>query len=44
MLADRAGHPVDLEKLDPGTMLNAMIASFDGDETELTTNISKLIG
>jgi cell filamentation protein len=44
LLADRAGHPVDLEKLDPGAMLNAMIASFDGDETELTTNISRLIG
>jgi cell filamentation protein len=44
LLADRAGHPVGLEKLDPDAMLNAMIASFDGDETELTVVISGLIG
>jgi hypothetical protein len=37
------GHRVDLEKLDPRTMLNAMIASFDGNETELTVVISGLI-
>ena len=34
MLAERAGHPLDLERLDPGAMLDAMIARFDGDETE----------
>jgi cell filamentation protein len=44
LLADRAGHPVDLEKLNPGAMLNAMIAGFDGDETELTVAIRGLIG
>jgi cell filamentation protein len=44
VLADRAGHPVDVEKLDPSAMLNAMIASFAGDETELTAVISGLIG
>jgi cell filamentation protein len=44
LLADRAGHPVDFEKLDPDAMLNAMIASFDGDESELTAVISGLIG
>ena len=43
LLADRAGHPVDLEKLDPEAMLSAMIASFDGDTTELTAVISRLI-
>jgi cell filamentation protein len=43
LLADRAGHPLDLERLDPGAMLNAMIASFDGDESELTAVISGLI-
>jgi cell filamentation protein len=44
LLADRAGHPVDLEKLAPDAMLNAMIASFGGDETELAVVISGLIG
>ncbi len=31
MLADNAGHPLDLEKLDPDVMLNAMIVSFEGN-------------
>ncbi|KJC53865.1 adenosine monophosphate-protein transferase [Bradyrhizobium sp. LTSP849] len=43
MLADRAGHPLDLERLDPGAMLDAMIASFDGDETELAQIIAGLV-
>jgi cell filamentation protein len=43
MLADRAGHPLDLERLDPGAMLDAMIASFDGDETELAQIIVGLV-
>jgi cell filamentation protein len=30
LLADYAGHPIDLDKLDPLEMLDAMIASFDG--------------
>jgi cell filamentation protein, protein adenylyltransferase len=34
-LADYAGHPIDLDKLDPLEMLDAMIASFDGNETKL---------
>jgi cell filamentation protein len=44
LLADRAGHPVDLEKLDSDAILKAMIASFDGDESELTAIIYELIG
>ena len=32
---DNAGHPLDLEKLDPDVMLNAMIESFGGDEKKL---------
>lgn len=44
MLAERAGHPLDLERLDPGAMLGAMIASFDGDETELARIIARLVG
>ena len=39
LLADRAGQTLDLEKLDP----DAMIASFDGDESELTAVINGLI-
>jgi cell filamentation protein len=44
LLAKRAGRPIDLEKIDPDAMLNAMIASFDGDESELTAVINELIG
>jgi cell filamentation protein len=43
LLADRAGQTLDLEQLDPDAMLHAMIASFDGDESELTTVIRRLI-
>lgn len=43
LLADRAGQTLDLEKLDPDAMLHAMIASFDGDESELTAVINELI-
>ena len=35
LLADHAGHPLNLEKLVPDAMLTAMIASFDGDEDAL---------
>jgi cell filamentation protein len=42
-LADGAGHTLDLEKLDPNAMLHAMIASFDGDESELRAVINGLI-
>jgi cell filamentation protein len=43
LLADQAGQPLDLEKLDPDAMLDAMIASFDGDEVELVRVINGLI-
>jgi cell filamentation protein len=43
LLADRAGHTLGLENLDPDAMLRAMIASFNGDETELTAVINRLI-
>jgi cell filamentation protein len=43
LLADQAGQPVDLESFDPDAMLNAVIASFDGDQTELVQVISGLI-
>jgi cell filamentation protein len=43
LLADGAGHPLNMEKLDPEVMLNAMIASFGGDESQLRVAIASLI-
>jgi cell filamentation protein len=43
MLADNAGHPLDLEALDPPVMLDAMIESFEGDEKKLVRAIRELI-
>jgi len=43
MLADFAGHPLEIEKLDPDEMLAAMIASFDGDERRLADVIRNII-
>lgn len=40
---DHAGQPLDLEDLDPDAMLNAMIASFDGDQAALVEVITGLI-
>jgi cell filamentation protein len=44
LLADRAGHPLDLEKLDPDAMLKAMIASFEGNAWGLKVVIEELAG
>lgn len=44
LLADRAGHPLDLDKLDPEATLAAMIASFNGDGQSLTAVIGTLAG
>ena len=43
LLADYAGYPLKIDKLDPEEMLTAMIASFDGDERRLTDIIHDLI-
>jgi cell filamentation protein len=43
LLAEYAGYPLKIDKLDPDEMLSAMIASFDGDERQLTAVISDLI-
>lgn len=43
LLADYAGYPLKIEKLNPEEMLAAMIASFDGDERQLTHVIRDLI-
>jgi cell filamentation protein len=42
LLADHAGHPLDLDKLEAEDMLDAMIASFDGDERKLAAVIEAL--
>lgn len=43
ILADRAGHPLDLVKLHPKTFLEAMVASFFGDEKGLAAELGKLV-
>jgi cell filamentation protein len=42
LLADQAGHPLDLDRLDPERTLDAMIKSFSGDERPLTALIKRL--
>jgi cell filamentation protein, protein adenylyltransferase len=42
LLSNYAGHPLDLGKLAPEAMLAAMIASFEGQEQELTAVIKVL--
>jgi cell filamentation protein, protein adenylyltransferase len=42
-LADRAGHPLALERLDPQTVLQATIDSFHGDEQSLIVVVRGLI-
>ncbi len=42
LLANHAGHPLDLRKLKPKPFLKAMIASFRGDESPLARQISML--
>lgn len=44
ILAASAGHPLNLDRLDPEAFLAAMIASFRGDEAPLQTEISRLVG
>jgi cell filamentation protein len=43
IVAERAGHPLALERLDPQAMLNATIESFGADERPLVDIISALI-
>lgn len=42
LLAAQAGYPLDIESLDPGEMLEAMIASFGGGEERLREALSRL--
>lgn len=43
LLAENAGHPLDMDKLVPKDFLDAIIASFEKDETMLQTEIKKMI-
>ena len=43
MLADQAGHPFALERIDPKAMLDAIITSFGGSKEPLATLIRGLI-
>jgi cell filamentation protein len=43
LLADRAGHPLNLDRLVPEQFLDAMIESFHGDERSITEEIRRLI-
>jgi cell filamentation protein len=42
LTAVRAGHPFNLEVLDPVTFLSAMIRSFHGQEEPLAQELRKL--
>ena len=42
LLSDRAGHPLDLDRLRPRPFMTAMIASFGGDEAPLQQEILRL--
>lgn len=44
LLAAQAGHPMDLDRLDPEVMLAAMIASFSGREAPLVRVLDALTG
>jgi cell filamentation protein len=43
LLADQAGHPLSLERLDPDAFLAAMISSFAGEGRPLAAQIRRLI-
>jgi cell filamentation protein len=44
MLAHQAGHPLDLDRVEPKSFLDAMVASFQGDTTTLAARIRSLMG
>jgi cell filamentation protein, protein adenylyltransferase len=43
LLAERAGHPFDLAKMDPARIMQAVIASFNGTEKPLADLILGLV-
>jgi hypothetical protein len=44
LIAERAGHPLAVERLTPDGILEATIKSFAGDEQALVNVIRELIG
>lgn len=44
LLADHAGYSLGLEELDPRAFLEAMVASFEGNEEPLANIIERLVG
>jgi cell filamentation protein len=44
LVAERAGHPMDMRKLRPKLFLAAMVESFDGDGSRLRNELLRLIG
>ena len=44
LLADQAGHPLQLERLDPKEILDAIIKSFGGNEAPLLAVLKRLVG
>lgn len=44
LVADRAGHPLNLDRLEPEGFLAAMVASFGGNERRLVQQMLILIG
>jgi cell filamentation protein len=44
LIAQRAGHRLALEQLEPNDFLAAMIKSFEGDERPLVDQLRKLVG
>ena len=43
VLGDSAGHPLNLQKLQPKALLEAMVWSFRGEEAPLVHNLRRLI-
>ncbi len=43
LIAEQAGHPLDLDRLDPELFLKAMVKSFKGDDRPLERQILRLI-
>jgi len=43
LVAERAGHPLDFERLNPPDMMQAMVASFAGNEAPLAALILRLM-
>lgn len=43
LLAEKAGHPIDLKKMNPEAIMQAVIASFGGDEKPLAKLILGLV-